>query len=75
MAKKKQHGGAREGAGRKLKSPGEGRSVVFTVSVPEGLVAQLMALAEAKGMSRSEAATQALREFVAAAEKKTKRGK
>jgi hypothetical protein len=59
MAKKKQHGGKREGAGRPT-GP-EGPAVTVAVSVPEALVAQLNELAEREGWSRSEAVTRAIR--------------
>jgi len=59
MAKKKQRGGRREGAGRKV-SP-EGRAVVVVASIPCGLVEQLDALAEKRGWNRSQAVTEAVR--------------
>jgi hypothetical protein len=66
MAKKKaQHGGKREGSGRKLASPDEGRTVTMAVSVPEKLLEALDALAEKQGWSRSKAATEAIRGLVA----------
>ncbi len=60
MAKKKQHGGAREGAGRKPSAP-EGKTVTVAASVPEALVEQLTAMAEQNGWSKSEAITRAIR--------------
>ena len=62
MAKKKQHGGKREGAGRPV-SP-EGRTIMVAVSVPEGLVADLDALAASKNWGRSKAVTEAIRAFL-----------
>ena len=59
MAKKKQHGGKRKGAGRK---PGpEGRTVVMAVSVPGDLADQLDGLAKERGWNRSQAVTEAIR--------------
>ncbi len=59
----KQHGGKREGAGRKQAHP-EGPAIVVTASVPSGLVDQMNALAEQKGWNRSEAVTEAIRKLV-----------
>jgi hypothetical protein len=60
MAKKKpQHGGAREGAGRKV-SP-EGPAVVVAVSLPKSLADDLAAYVEAQGVSKSAAVADALR--------------
>jgi hypothetical protein len=59
MAKKKQVGGAREGAGRPV-GP-DGPTTVLAVSVPEKLLAQLDALCEAKDWKRSKAVTEAIR--------------
>ena len=58
--KKKPHGGAREGAGRKPTNP-EGRTVVVAASVPGELVDQLDGLAAKKGWNRSRAITEAIR--------------
>ena len=69
MAKKKQHGGKRRGAGRKIESP-EGAVVTIAASVPSGLVDQLDLVAAKNGLSRSRAVTEAIRGYVAA----TKRG-
>lgn len=60
MAKKKQHGGKREGAGRKPVNP-EGRTVVIAASVPSDLVEQLDDLREKRGWNRSQAITEAIR--------------
>ncbi len=61
MAKKKpQHGGAREGAGRKVASP-DGKAIPLVASVPEGLVDGLKAHAAAKGWTVSQAVTEAVR--------------
>jgi hypothetical protein len=66
MAKKKAaHGGARAGAGRKPSVPDEGKAVILTASVPEGLVQRLAQLAEAEGWSRSKAVTEAVRLLLA----------
>ena len=59
MAKKKQVGGKREGAGRR---PGpDGPTKLVAVTVPERLVASLDALCETKGWNRSKAVTEAIR--------------
>jgi hypothetical protein len=64
MAKKKAaHGGARPGAGRKPSGP-EGKAVVLTVSVPQGLVDGLNAYVEADGGTKSAAVAEALRAFL-----------
>lgn len=62
---KRQHGGAREGAGRKPANP-EGKTVMVAVSVPESLVTSLDAVAEAQELNRSQAVTEAIRRFVKA---------
>ena len=59
MAKKAQHGGKREGAGRPLKE--DGKTVVIAASVPEDLATDVDAYAKAQGWSRSKAVTEALR--------------
>jgi hypothetical protein len=61
MAKKKAvgRGGAREGAGRK---PGpDGPTMMVAVTVPESLVSELDAYADAQGWKRSKAVTEAIR--------------
>jgi Ribbon-helix-helix protein, copG family len=59
MAKKKQHGGKRKGAGRK---PGpEGRTIILAASVPGELADQLDELAKERGWNRSQAVTEAIR--------------
>jgi hypothetical protein len=63
MAKKKQRGGKRKGAGRKPVHP-EGHTVLLAVTVPETLVDLLDGIAEANGWNRSEAVTWAIRRFV-----------
>ena len=63
MAKAKQHGGKRAGAGRKVASP-EGRAVLVAVTVPSGLVEALDAYAAKEQCSRSEAVTRAIRGLV-----------
>jgi metal-responsive CopG/Arc/MetJ family transcriptional regulator len=63
MAKKAQHGGAREGAGRPPKA--EGKTMVVAVSVPEGLAKDLAGYAEAQGQSKSAVVTEALKGFLA----------
>ena len=60
MAKKPQHGGKREGAGRKPTHP-EGATVNIGATVPAGLVERLDAMAAKKGWNRSEAVTEAIR--------------
>jgi hypothetical protein len=64
MDEEKPHGGARKGAGRPPKNADEGRTKVVAASIPEGLVAQLDALAEQRGWNRSEAVTEAVRRLV-----------
>ena len=60
MAKKTAaHGGARPGSGRP--SDPDGKTLLITASVPEGLVERLTALAESEGWSRSKAVTEAIR--------------
>jgi hypothetical protein len=61
MAKKKQHGGKREGAGRKVANPEEGRTMLVAVTVPSELVSRLDDLAANQGWSRSKAVTEAIR--------------
>ena len=63
MAKKKQHGGRREGSGRKPVHP-EGATMLVAVTVPIALVARLDGVAEANGWGRSEAVTRAIRGLV-----------
>ncbi|MBC8350383.1 MAG: ribbon-helix-helix protein, CopG family [Planctomycetes bacterium] len=65
MGKKKQHGGSRKGAGRKPAHP-EGKAVVVTASVPEGLVAKLDAMSAKNDWNRSAAVTEAIRRLVSA---------
>jgi len=60
MAKKKQHGGKRKGAGRKVANP-EGKVVVLAASVPGELVERLDGLATERGWNRSQAVTEAIR--------------
>jgi Ribbon-helix-helix protein, copG family len=59
MAKKKKRGGKRPGAGRPTNP--EGRAVTVTVTIPEGLVNGLKALAKAEGWSKSKAVSEAIR--------------
>jgi hypothetical protein len=63
MAKKKKHGGKREGSGRKIANP-EGATVPVTASVPSTLVERLDRMAEKNGWGRSQAVTEAIRGFV-----------
>jgi hypothetical protein len=58
MAKKKR-GGKRPGAGRPVNP--EGRAVTVTVTIPEGLVNGLKALAKTEGWSKSQAVSEAIR--------------
>jgi hypothetical protein len=58
---KSQHGGKREGAGRKTAHPEEGPTVNISASVPSGLVDRLDALAKKRGWNRSAAITEAIR--------------
>ena len=64
MAKKKQRGGKRKGAGRKPVHP-EGITELVAVTVPTTLMALLDGIAEANGWNRSEAVTRAIRGLVA----------
>ncbi len=71
MAKKKQHGGKRAGAGRKPESP-DGPTVLVAVTVPSGLMDQLNALAEKNGWNRSQAVTNAIRGLVGSPKRSAK---
>jgi Ribbon-helix-helix protein, copG family len=62
MAKKKKHGGKRPGSGRPV-SP-EGRTIAVTVTIPEGLVNGLKAMAKSEGWSKSKAVSEAIRELL-----------
>lgn len=64
MAKKRQHGGKRVGAGRKP-SP-EGKTVLVGATVPAELVEKLDAFREERGWNRSKAVTEAIRGLVSA---------
>ena len=59
MAKKKQIGGKRDGAGRPV-GP-DGPTTVVAVTVPQTLAEALDALCEAEGCKRSKAVTDAIR--------------
>jgi hypothetical protein len=62
VAKKKQLGGKRKGAGRKV---GEGGpAVVVAVSVPKSLADQLDKWAKSNDWTRSKAVTEALRTYL-----------
>ena len=65
MAKKKQHGGRRKGAGRKPAHP-EGRTVTIAASVPSDLVDQLDVFAAQQDWNRSKAITEAIRGLLGA---------
>jgi hypothetical protein len=71
MAKKKQRGGKREGAGRPPSSP-EGPTTVIAASVPSVLVERLDALAEREGWNRSQAVTNAIRGLVGSPKRSAK---
>ena len=73
MAKKKQHGGKRAGAGRKLANP-EGPTVTIAASVPSALVDQLDEHAVQRGWSRSEAVTRAIRALLGSPKRSAKGG-
>ena len=62
MAKKKQRGGKRPGAGRPVNP--DGRAVTVTVTIPESLVIDLKALAKAEGWSKSQAVSDAIRSLL-----------
>jgi hypothetical protein len=66
MSKKSQHGGRREGAGRKVSNP-EGPTKIVAASVPASLVDQLDEEASKRGWNRSEAITEAIRRLLALA--------
>jgi hypothetical protein len=69
MAKKKQWGGKRPGAGRKPVHR-EGRGVTVAASVPRSLVARLdKAAAGPGGWSRSAACTRAIRRLLTSLER------
>jgi hypothetical protein len=61
MAKKKR-GGKRPGAGRPVNP--DGRTISVTVTIPEGLVNDLKALAQAQGWSKSHAVSEAIRSLL-----------
>jgi hypothetical protein len=63
MAEKPQHGGNREGAGRKPSYP-EGATEPLTARVPPDLLEDLAIIAQKEGWSRSRAVTEAIRAFV-----------
>ena len=63
MAKKKQHGGKRKGAGRKVANP-EGKTIVVAATVPGELVEELDSLAAERGWNRSRAITEAVRRML-----------
>jgi hypothetical protein len=64
MTKKKQHGGKREGSGRKQLNP-EGLTVTAAFAVPEGLLDQVDIIAKRNSSSRSRIVTEAIRAFIA----------
>ena len=64
MAKKKQHGGKRAGAGRKADNP-EGATMNVGATVPKALIERLDELAVEKGWNRSQAITEAIRKLLA----------
>lgn len=70
MAKKKQHGGKREGAGRPV-GP-DGPTTTIAATVPRSLIADLDAHAEQQGWNRSEAITQAIRGLLGSPKRKAK---
>lgn len=59
---KKEHGGKRKGAGRKV-GP-DGPAIMVAVSVPESLMERLDRLADKNGWGRSQAVTESIRAFV-----------
>ena len=60
---KKQHGGKREGAGRKPINPDESTATI-AVKLPTGLLERLDAVAEQQGWNRSEAVREAVQALV-----------
>jgi hypothetical protein len=69
-ANKSKRGGAREGAGRPLDNPDEGRKVLVAATVPQGLLDELDALRVSKGWNRSQAVTEAIRGLLAKSKKR-----
>ena len=63
MAKKKQHGGKRPGAGRKPIAPEED-TVMVAVAMPASLVDRLDSVAEKRGWNRSQAVREAVQALV-----------
>jgi hypothetical protein len=63
MARKPQHGGKREGAGRKPVAPEE-KAITIAVSIHAGLVERLDAVAEQNGWNRSQAVREAVQALV-----------
>lgn len=61
MAKKKEHGGKRPGAGRPILDEKQNRRKPYTFTIQENLVEQLDARRKELGISRSEAMNQALK--------------
>lgn len=64
MAKKRKHGGKRDGAGRRPVHP-EGRTVNVGATIPSELVERLDAFRAERGWNRSEAVTAAIRSLLA----------
>jgi Arc/MetJ-type ribon-helix-helix transcriptional regulator len=67
---KKQHGGKREGAGRKVGE--DGPTIAVAVTIPEPLLARLDALAEQNAWSRSEAVKRAIQSLLGEPKRSTK---
>jgi hypothetical protein len=70
---KSQHGGRREGAGRKSAHPEDGKTVTISATVPSGLVERLDALADKREWTRSQAISEAIRGLLADAAHKRRR--
>lgn len=62
--RKKQHGGKRPGAGRKVTDP-DGPAQKVSLSLPAGLLEKLDERAAASGLTRSQAVAEAVRGFLA----------
>ena len=67
---KKQHGGKRPGAGRKVADLDEGPTITMAASVPSSLVDKLDELAARKAWTRSRAVTEAIRGLLSAKPKR-----
>ncbi len=67
---KKQHGGSRAGAGRKIANP-EGPTIPVAASIPQSLVERMDAIAAKEEWNRSRAVTEAIRLLLKKHERKS----